>query len=650
MRRPPAFPDAEACIVRSEVASRSQLDEDRWNMMRLGREWWLPLLVVVSGLTLSLAAFTYLERLDQRAARLDFEGRARDQLALLDHTLGRARDAVTVIADLLHAQPEISRGEYEQFSQLVLDRQPIFSSLGYSRWTAPEEVDGVVAQLRADGYPVSGVMIRTDPNLPYQPAPPTAEHRLILTRMAPAVVGRDVIGFDVTSPADRREAVLQARDSGQPRMTRSLRLGGRPIDEAAVLLFVPVYHGGSIPLSVEERRARFAGTASIGLLIEPMFRQIMAEQNDVSVRTVVVDRTEDPAGVVLFDRLAPGQARLTTDLQALTAHPLAVWHTLEMGARTWDVLSTPTLAFEVQAGSVAPELALILGIAITLLAAGLTLLGVRHAYALQRHLDEREATTTALTQANEALEAANLEMEELVSAVSHDLRNPLQSITVASDLLRVGVDRSDLSAVRLATDGLRRATDTMMRIVNDLLDHSRSGWAPLLHEPVDLASLAQELAYERAETLKAAGARLDIGVLPTIRGDPGRLTAALDNLISNALKHGRRGGGMQIALGSRVAEGEVHVFVADNGAGVPEQHRKRIFKLFQRLGTESDGTGLGLAIVERVARAHGGRVWAEETPGGGATFVMAFPIETASFEAARSPIDQEGAEGQRAQR
>jgi signal transduction histidine kinase len=609
----------------------------------------LPLLVLLLGLVLSVAAFGHLERLDRRALAIDFEGRARDQLALLEHTLARALDAVTVIADLLLAQPEISRSEYEHFSQLILERQPIFSSLGYSRWAAPGEVDDLIGQLQTEGYPVRGVTVRSGPDSPYELAPPSHEHRLILTRIAPARLGSEVIGFDVTLTHDRREAVLQARDSGEPRMTRSLRLGGRSTDEAGVLLFVPVYRNGPSPRTVEERRQAFVGAASIGLLVEPMLREVMADQDDVWVRSVVIDRSDVPEGIILFDRLAPGPMRLSTDLDALAAHPLAVWHTLEVGARVWHVLSTPTASYEAQARKrAAPLLALMLGTAVTLLAAGLSFLALRHGRALQRHLDEREATATELRCANEALEAANVEMEELVSAVSHDLRNPLQSISMVNDLLQAGVARNDFSGMRQVADSLTRATRTMIRIVNDLLDHSRSGWAPILHEPVDLAELAQDLAAERAEALAASRVRIEIGALPTIQGDPGRLTAALDNLINNALKHGRREADALITLGSRMAEGEVHVFVSDNGSGVPAEHRERVFKLFQRLGTGHEGTGLGLAIVERVAKAHGGRVWVEQTPGGGATFVMAFPLGIVSFGRDRGQAASQGADGQRA--
>jgi signal transduction histidine kinase len=598
-------------------------------MARAAWQGW-PAVIVVIGLALSGSAWVYFERLGQMQSRMAFEAQARDRVALIEHTFERAVDAVTVIADLLRVQPEIPAADFERFGQYILARQPIFSSLGYSEWTPADRLGELVARMRIEGYPLDHVTVRPASGGDYVPAPPDGEARLVLTRLTPPPLGRMLVGLDVASLPDRRDTVLAARDEGKLRMTGPLPLGGRPPDEAGVLLFMPTYRGDPIPATLEERRQAFAGAASIGLLIEPMLRHMLAAHHGGWVRTVVVDGGDDSSGgTLLFDQLAPGAKRLETDLEALARHPLASWQTLEVGGRAWQVLSTPTPWFLAHRQTdFAPLLALVLGGTITLLAALLASFMLRHDRAMRGHLAEREAVAEKLAQANAALVTANREMEEFVSAVSHDLRNPLHAITLAGHLLQMGLERGDPAVVQRGAESLGRSTSTMTRIVHDLLEHSRAGWAPAVHEVVDFNDLVRRLVAERAEAIEACRARIDVLTLPTIVGDPGRLSAALDNLLDNALKHAAAvpgDGEPWIRIGPRVTEEEIGIFVSDNGPGIPEEHRQRVFKLFQRLSKTGDGSGLGLAIVARVARGHGGRAWVEETPGGGTTVVMSFP-------------------------
>jgi light-regulated signal transduction histidine kinase (bacteriophytochrome) len=118
-----------------------------------------------------------------------------------------------------------------------------------------------------------------------------------------------------------------------------------------------------------------------------------------------------------------------------------------------------------------------------------------------------------------------------------------------------------------------------------------------------------------------------IGELPTWNGDPILLKQLFLNLLSNALKYTRKRDGARIEIGAERRGAEQVVFVRDNGAGFDMAHAEKLFVVFQRLHAEEEysGTGIGLAIVRRVAERHGARVWAEATPGRGATFYVAFP-------------------------
>jgi signal transduction histidine kinase len=589
----------------------------------------LTALLVCCGLGISVATYAHLDRLERRASEVQFEVAAQDKVALLEHAITRSVDAAMSMADLVRIRPDVSPEEFDRFGRLLLERQPNLTSLGYSWWVPPGGEDLVLRRLREEGVPLTHITVQRAPDLPYEPAPPTAEGRLVLARLSPASLAPEAIGSDVASRPRRRQTILRARDDGEARMTGLLQLAGRAPEEAGVLVFVPVYRGAEVPGTVEERREAFAGAVSIGLVLGPVLREVLGEHLNGQVRAVVMDRDDGPGSRVIFDSGMPDGAGLETDPEVLAADPSAVWRTVEAGGRSWEVLSTPGPGFPSRSGwARAPILALVLGSVITFLVAVVMSLLVRHGRTMQRNLAEREAAAAELSRVNAALETANQDMEEFVMAVSHDLKTPLQAIGGVGELLEVGVERGDVSLVRGGVETLNRSTQAMKRIVDDLLEHSRAGWAPMAWEPVDLGELAERLAAEHARSAGPGAPRLEIGSMPTIHGDPGRLAAALSNLIDNAFKYGcsrPQERDPLIRLGSSVVDDEIRVFVSDNGIGIPEEDRAGVFKLFKRLGAGGQGTGIGLAIVHRVLRAHGGRVWVEDTPGGGATFVMAFP-------------------------
>ena len=124
-----------------------------------------------------------------------------------------------------------------------------------------------------------------------------------------------------------------------------------------------------------------------------------------------------------------------------------------------------------------------------------------------------------------------------------------------------------------------------------------------------------------------------------LRGEPASVRQAFINLIGNAVKFSHNVPQPEISIGGRVTGGELVVWVKDNGIGFESGESERIFGLFERLHAQGDyeGTGVGLAIVKLVMEKHGGRVWAESSPGKGSTFYLAFPLRTDSASRAHGP-------------
>jgi len=224
-----------------------------------------------------------------------------------------------------------------------------------------------------------------------------------------------------------------------------------------------------------------------------------------------------------------------------------------------------------------------------------------------------------------ALEAANKELEAFSYSVSHDLRAPLRAVDGYARMLEEDYASTlDAEGNRLLA-AVRANSHRMGQLIDDLLAFSRLGRAALRTQPVEMTHLVQQIIEElRADT---AGRRIKfaIGALGSVDVDPALFKHALTNLLSNAIKFTRDSDPAEVEIGCDEANsaGESAVyFVKDNGAGFDMKYYDKLFGVFQRLHSSAEfpGTGVGLAIVQRVLNRHGGRVWADATPGQGATF------------------------------
>ena len=253
-------------------------------------------------------------------------------------------------------------------------------------------------------------------------------------------------------------------------------------------------------------------------------------------------------------------------------------------------------------------------------------------YAIERKRAEEDARRLLLehTARVEAEKIARAR-EEMLSMVSHDLRNPLTVIGFASRALR----KQDLDAVARARnlDKLDRSVAAMTRLIGDLLDVSRIDAGQLVINPaaldpselIDAASEAHlTLAEEKSILVES---RVQTGCA-RVRADRDRVLQVFSNLLGNAIKFTPEGGA--ISLRADPGAGLVRFRVEDTGPGIRADDRPHVFERFWRADRETaQGTGLGLAIAKGIVEAHGGSIWVEPAPGGGAAFVFTLPASAA---------------------
>src|SRR6056297_273177 len=225
------------------------------------------------------------------------------------------------------------------------------------------------------------------------------------------------------------------------------------------------------------------------------------------------------------------------------------------------------------------------------------------------------------------LQQVNRELDAFVSMVSHDLRSPLTPLIGYAELLheRYSAVLDDLG--RESVSEIRSTAEGMKDLLEDLLCLARVGQVPVPAEPIATLRVVADVVAELGEFIERQQARIDIGCLPDVLIPETFLADLYRNLITNALKYGVGKEDGRIEIFGHVVGGRVELLVRDHGTGVAETEREKIFEPFTRgdAAHRYSGTGIGLATVAKIARVYHGRVWVENTPGGGATFVVELP-------------------------
>jgi signal transduction histidine kinase len=250
---------------------------------------------------------------------------------------------------------------------------------------------------------------------------------------------------------------------------------------------------------------------------------------------------------------------------------------------------------------------------------------VRALLRVRRLIVELESARADLASRNHELEMKKTLAETLV----HDLKNPLSAILGNLDLLEARNQDEMMGQGILRS---KQAARRMNKMILDLLDVGglEEGRYTLRSELFDLG----ELVAESVDDANSASAKRDVDIVvrktresTEMEADPSLLRRTLDNLIGNAVQHSPEGGTVTVSLGHR--EEGLELSVADQGPGVPQEFRETIFEKYARLELRDAGItanrGLGLTLCRLAVESHGGTIWVEEAPGGGALFRVVFP-------------------------
>lgn len=228
----------------------------------------------------------------------------------------------------------------------------------------------------------------------------------------------------------------------------------------------------------------------------------------------------------------------------------------------------------------------------------------------------------------EALLRANADLEQFAHSASHDLREPLRSIGLYSDMLSRRysdvLSQEGNEYLRVIHSSSRR----MDALLTDLLEYAHaSSIAEEALQPIEALGPLQTALANLAGAVEESSAVITVGELPEVRIRESHLSQVFQNLIANAIRYRKQHERPLIHVSAERKGGCFIFAVTDNGIGVPDAYKEKIFGIFKRLHSYSEypGTGMGLAICQRIVERYHGRIWVESEPGKGSSFLFSLP-------------------------
>jgi signal transduction histidine kinase len=569
----------------------------------------VPAIILVLGLGLTVLAAMMAHRVADRRESLQFAGVADGIQQMINGRLEAYVAMLRGAAGLFAASAEVTPAEFRQYvTRLELRTSyPGIQGIGFSRVVSSDERERVASRIRATGVPFT-----------YRPQPDGDEPLHAIVYLEP-LDARNLIalGFNMFSEPVRRAAMEAARDRAEPAASGRVRLvqeeaePGR--EQYGFLIYLAVYEGGQVPLTLEERRARLTGFVYSPFRGDDLLQGILARDAYGQVALEVHDG--DPGGAGLIHRSGMHRAGAREERRILT-----------VAGRPWTVVIRAA-----ERGGIDFH-----DLLVVVIVAGGTLFSALLAGATRAEMAGREAAerqASELRASEEALRRAHQAKDDFLAVVSHELRTPLNAILGWSAMLLRGQVPPEGQEQALET--VHRNARAQVQLVEDLLDMSRAiaGRLRLDVRPVDAAAVLRSALDAVRPSADAAGVRLEWYGEPelgTIQADPGRLEQVVWNLLSNGIKFTPAGGAVR--LRARRDWRELTIEVSDTGVGVPADLLPHVFEPF-RQGDPSTtrahgGMGLGLSIARQIVDLHRGTIAAASAgEQAGATFTVRLPVD-----------------------
>lgn len=246
---------------------------------------------------------------------------------------------------------------------------------------------------------------------------------------------------------------------------------------------------------------------------------------------------------------------------------------------------------------------------------------------LRKEVNKRKRAEGKLRKSTEELQRSNSELEEFAYVSSHDLQEPLRKIQAFSDLVldeygdKVGDGEMYLTRIKASAN-------RMSSLIEDLLAFSRVTTKPSVTQPIDLGETIEHVLLDLQARIEREGGKVTVdGEMPIVNADATHMRQLFQNILSNALKFHKPGESPEVNIAVGVSENMHCIKIMDNGIGIDEKYKEKVFAVFQRLNTRQayEGTGIGLAVCKKIVDRYGGTIDIESQLGVGTTFTICLP-------------------------
>jgi len=464
----------------------------------------------------------------------------------------------------------------------------------------------------------------------------------------------NLLGYDISSDIILSEILENAGNSGKLAGVKSMRIFQDLDSSFALFVFAPVYQGSSLLNTEKIRRKNLKGFVLGVFRMDSMINSILAELSNEDLQFKVFGQEDDTKWSFLFSNTSlvfpmDEHWKYSDFENRVDQNNQSIVKLANLANIKWSIVFEPSATFIAKHKSWLNVIVAWGGGILTLLSmmyAFLILLGKykanlgieRLSEALNDIKEENDAQKKSknklealFSKTTKKLELSNRDLEQYAYVASHDLQEPLRMVTSYTQLLadkykgKLDSDADDF--IQFALNGAYR----MQRLINDLLSYARVGRKDKKLELIDCESVVNQAIDNLELKIKENKAVVNVGALPKIRGDETLIVRLFQNFIDNAIKF-KKDGPPVIDISAHKHNDDYVFTVADNGIGIQDKHKDRVFNIFQRLHSmeEFEGSGIGLAVCKKIIDRHQGEIWVESEFGKGTRFLFTIPLRKES--------------------
>ncbi|NQY79905.1 MAG: CHASE domain-containing protein [Candidatus Caenarcaniphilales bacterium] len=511
---------------------------------------------------------------------------------------------------------EVSSKEWQRFVAALnlVDRYPGINGLGFAPQVEHKDLirfEEKIKRVGIDNFKVKPFRDRDN----YFP----------VTYIDPMERNLPALGFDMGSEKNRRYAMETARDTGTPQVTAKIILVQDSGKTPGFLSYVPFYKGGKIPDTVEKRRADFLGHIYAPFIVKDfisgIFKLELAELKE-QISLEIYDGSEAQEDNLIYQ----------SSLNNQSDQYLSSSFNLNFYGRTWltkiKFFPKNSLLTELQS-----HLVLVIGLILTVL---LLTIVTTLSKTRDKALELAAQMTEEINFKNKLLERSNEDLNSFAYIASHDLKEPLRTVSNYADLVNISINKAQFESeeqkekVNKFLANISDGCSRMSLMINDLLNFSKVSRDKKDFKNIDLKQILDLSLEELNNQIIENNINVKIAdILPELYGNEIELKRVFQNLISNAIKYHSKDKNSYIKISAEEHEDFNIIKVEDNGIGIPEEYFEQIFILFKRLHSKEEypGTGIGLSVCKKIIEHHNGDIWVKSKVNQETCFYVKIPKE-----------------------